>query len=580
MWRPSYWFPSTPAAPPLSAPDAAGPGKPDDKPKEEKFEGFDPRGLERAAKAAKELEANPLAKDAIALTKEVEKTAQLNAQATIEENKAKQQAFAVERQRVAEEERRKTIETEHRAGQQSAQYQDQLSRKRNQDQMQAQAAMRAQELKRQEESNLKMEQARRETAAYEAQLRKDAEVARAEAKARARALQERANFDLTLERTRVEAKEFRETVREGIQESGRILGDGLRAFGGDWSRIGTTIGAFSLLALGVYSARVGTGVAGRFVEARLGKPPLVRDTSRSTPMRALLHPWATMRQAVARRTASHKTALDGVVLEPTLSSRLENLALSTSNTRRNGAPYRHVLLHGPPGTGKTLFAKKLARASGMDYAIMTGGDVSPLGRDAVTEIHRLFDWSATSSRGLLIFVDEADAFLRKRSNATMSEDLRNALNAFLYRTGTETRDYMLVLASNLPEQLDFAILDRADEAVEFTLPGPEERAKMLKLYFDKYLVNPVAPKGFLRRATAKITLAPEVDEAKLANVVRMTEGFSGREMAKLVVAFQAAAFGTPDATLTALLVDGVVEAHVEAHVEKRAWSRSHLAKTE
>ena len=39
---------------------------------------------------------------------------------------------------------------------------------------------------------------------------------------------------------------------------------------------------------------------------------------------------------------------------------------------------------GPPGTGKTLFAKKLAQHSGLDYAIMTGGDVSPLGRDGVT----------------------------------------------------------------------------------------------------------------------------------------------------------------------------------------------------
>jgi len=31
-----------------------------------------------------------------------------------------------------------------------------------------------------------------------------------------------------------------------------------------------------------------------------------------------------------------------------------------------------------------LFAKKLAQHSGLDYAILTGGDVSPLGRDGVT----------------------------------------------------------------------------------------------------------------------------------------------------------------------------------------------------
>jgi ATPase family AAA domain-containing protein 3A/B len=50
---------------------------------------------------------------------------------------------------------------------------------------------------------------------------------------------------------------------------------------------------------------------------------------------------------------------------------------------------------------------------------MTGGDVAPLGRDAVTAIHKVFDWSQTSGRGLLLFIDEADAFLRKR--ATVNE---------------------------------------------------------------------------------------------------------------------------------------------------------------
>lgn len=51
---------------------------------------------------------------------------------------------------------------------------------------------------------------------------------------------------------------------------------------------------------------------------------------------------------------------------------------------------------------------------------MTGGDVAPLGREAVTAIHKVFDWSQTSRRGLLLFIDEADAFLRKR--ATVNKD--------------------------------------------------------------------------------------------------------------------------------------------------------------
>jgi ATPase family AAA domain-containing protein 3A/B len=51
------------------------------------------------------------------------------------------------------------------------------------------------------------------------------------------------------------------------------------------------------------------------------------------------------------------------------------------------------MFYGPPGTGKTLAAKQLAKHSGLDFAIMTGGDVAPLGADAVTRLHELFDWA-------------------------------------------------------------------------------------------------------------------------------------------------------------------------------------------
>ena len=79
-----------------------------------------------------------------------------------------------------------------------------------------------------------------------------------------------------------------------------------------------------------------------------------------------------------------------------------------NDSGERSAPYRNIMLYGPPGTGKTMFAKNMARNSGMDYAILTGGDVTPLGRTAVTELHKLFDWATTSRRGLLLFVDEAD----------------------------------------------------------------------------------------------------------------------------------------------------------------------------
>ena len=46
----------------------------------------------------------------------------------------------------------------------------------------------------------------------------------------------------------------------------------------------------TLIAVGVYAAKMGTGVAARYVEARLGKPSLIRETSRLSFFQGLRRP--------------------------------------------------------------------------------------------------------------------------------------------------------------------------------------------------------------------------------------------------------------------------------------------------
>ena len=50
---------------------------------------------------------------------------------------------------------------------------------------------------------------------------------------------------------------------------------------------------------------------------------------------------------------------------------------------------------------------------------------------------------------------------------------------------------MLVLASNEPEQFDWAVNNRLDEMVQFNLPGLDERRRMVYLYFDTYILKSV-----------------------------------------------------------------------------------------
>ena len=131
-----------------------------------------------------------------------------------------------------------------------------------------------------------------------------------------------------------------------------------------------------------------------------------------------------------------------------------------------------------------------------------------------------------------MFLDEADAFLRKRSSQGMSEDLRATLNAFLYRTGEQSNKFMLVLASNTPEQFDWAVNDRLDEVVEFQLPSLEERQRLVRLYFEKFVLQPAA-EGKKRLKVDQFDYS-----SVCSKIAEMTDGLSGREISKLGVSWQ------------------------------------------
>lgn len=522
---------------------------------------FDSSALERAAAAAKELERSSHAAQALELSKLQELTKQTEMQTELKKYEASIEQMKGDQKRIEGEERRKTLQEETKQHQMRAQYQDQLARKRYDDQLAQQQRMNDENLRRQEESVAKQEAMRKATIEHEMELRHKNEMRKLEAELKAKAKIDRENQDLNLEQIRLKASENRITVLESIKTAGSVLGTGATALLQDWDKILAAAGGLTLLAFGVYSAKGSTSVAARYIESRLGKPSLVRETSRFTVLDTVKHPI----QAVKKLKDKQTDALSGVVLAPKLEERLRDIAIATKNTKQNRGMYRNILMHGPPGTGKTMFAKKLAEHSGMDYAIVTGGDLAPLGRDGVTAIHKVFDWATTSRKGLLLFIDEADAFLRKRSSEHISEDLRAMLNAFLYRTGEQSNKFMLVLASNTPEQFDWAVNDRLDEMVEFRLPGLEERERIVRLYFDKFVLQP-AIEGNKRLKVAQFDYS-----ALCSKIAKMTEGMSGRELAKLGVTWQAAAYASEDGVLTEqMVIDRCMEA-IKQHKQKVQW---------
>mmetsp|Transcript_92227 Transcript_92227/g.192859 ORF Transcript_92227/g.192859 Transcript_92227/m.192859 type:complete len:554 (+) Transcript_92227:135-1796(+) len=526
---------------------------------------FDPSALERGVEALKELSTASNANKAFELLKAQEVTKQKELQAECEQLKTHRTQIQSHKAEQDAEERRRTQEHQGEQERRTAEYKNRLDNElyqskmeEQQKQIDQQLQMQEHQFQRQEElrkqSNLGLEEEKRQTMREAARLDREVAAARAKAEATGRIQHERENLEVRIREMRARMAEERKTKMESLQAIFSGLGSGSKALLEDRTKMASLVGGLTALAVGVYGARAVTRVAGNMVERSLMRPPLVRETSRFHLRGGTGGSFSRFLPSFKRKQ-EHKL-LENIILDEELASRLEWTSNSLINAKKNGTPFRHMLLHGPPGTGKTLFARTLSKQSGLDYAIMSGGDVGPLGREAVNELNKLFSWANSSRKGLILFIDEADAFLRAgrgAENGSMSEEARNVLSAFLHHTGTESDKFAVIMATNIRSSLDRAVLDRVDESFEFPLPGLEERKRMLQLFMEEHIRKPTT-KG------KTIEIDEELSKPEwLEDVAKRTEGFSGRQLAKLVIAYQAAVFGSGTTRLTANLAEVVLQ---------------------
>ncbi|XP_022949773.1 ATPase family AAA domain-containing protein 3 [Cucurbita moschata] len=574
----------------VSQEDKSSDDKSDAKPavEEPSKSGFDAEALERGAKALREINSSPNAKQVFELMKKQEQARLAELAAEKAHYEVIQAQADIERQRKLAEEQRNLIQQQAQAKAQMLRYEDELARKRMQTDHEAQRRHNVELVGMQEQSSIRKEQARqvteeqiqaqqRQTEKERAEIERETIRVKAMAEAEGRAheakLTEDHNRRMLMERISGEKEKWLAAINttfSHIEGSVRILLT-------DRNKLVMAVGGATALAAGVYTTREGARVVWGYVNRLLGQPSLIRESSVTRFPGSKIIPWVK-NKAVAFSTgagaaalAENKNSLGNIVLHPSLKRRIEQLARATANTKAHEAPFRNMLFYGPPGTGKTMVAKEIARKSGLDYAMMTGGDVAPLGPQAVTKIHQIFDWAKNSRKGLLLFIDEADAFLCERNSTRMSEAQRSALNALLFRTGDQSRDIVLVLATNRPGDLDSAVTDRMDEVIEFPLPGEEERFNLLKLYLNKYLSNQnedTSKRGFSFKKSPQQIIIRDITDDVLREAARKTEGFSGREIAKLMAGVQAAVYGRPDCVLDSTLLNEIVDYKVTEHHQR------------
>jgi ATPase family AAA domain-containing protein 3A/B len=393
----------------------------------------------------------------------------------------------------------------------------------------------------------------------EIDLQRAIETAKIEAEAKIRAARE--NEDVNLREKKQEWQEKKQQILAAIRETAGIASSWVSSVYKSPMNLLLAIGSVICCLGGVYLSREMAILLREQLNKRMGRPSLVRSTNRRGYFQQF---WIGLLRLLRLRPPAGSEFSD-VVLHPSLHHQVMRLADATTTAKKRGMPLMHVMFYGPPGTGKTMVAQRFAEYSGLEYAIMSGGDVAPLEDQAVTELHKLFKWVHRSKKGVLLFIDEADAFLSSRKGS-MSESLRNALTTMLYHTGTPSSQFMMVLATNRPHDLDSAVLDRIDESVEFGLPDIKAREQLVSLYFQKYITAPLkikplrpdelaagpngkngnlieknaifSPKSAKGTPTAIPKREDLVAQDALVESARRLHGFSGREISKLMTSLQ------------------------------------------
>lgn len=141
---------------------------------------------------------------------------------------------------------------------------------------------------------------------------------------------------------------------------------------------------------------------------------------------------------------------------------------------RPGRRGLRMLFHGPPGTGKTLAAEVLSSALGCDLLVV---DLSQMVSKWIgeTEKHLADAFTFAERTGSALFFDEADALFGRRTEVGDARDRYANLETSYLLSRIERYEGLVILATNLRQNLDGAFTRRLDFVVGFDPPDVTQR---------------------------------------------------------------------------------------------------------
>ena len=149
-----------------------------------------------------------------------------------------------------------------------------------------------------------------------------------------------------------------------------------------------------------------------------------------------------------------------------------------------------ALFAGASGTGKTMAAGVIAKELGLDlYKIDLSGVISKYIGETEKNLDRIF--RAARSSNAILFLDEAEAIMGKRSEVKDAHDRYANIEVAYLLQRLEDHDGIAILATNLKRNIDDAFSRRMQYVVEFPRPEETERERIWRSMFPAR--SPVAP---------------------------------------------------------------------------------------